>query len=408
MRFTGKILTAIVACLCILTSTVNAEEIQDAEKSVAGSNTAFGIDLYKNLAEDSGNIFFSPYSINLALAMTYAGADGETAKQIKDVFKWKLPDNKLHDAIGKLTDKLPPEDDSEFALNIANSIWGQDGYSFCERYLNILEDDYGAPLRTVAFKSRPEDVRKKINRWVEEKTDDKIKDLMPKGSIDNLTRLVLANAIYFKARWAKTFRENKTTEETFTTAKGEEVETEMMQQTEQFHYMENNCIKLLELPYEGGETSMLIILPHKKNDLPQTEKAFTEKQLDSWMQKLKRHRVSVKLPKFKLKTKFMLQKPEILPAMGMKDAFSPRKANFSHMADEDEQLYISAAIHQAYIDVDEEGTEAAAATGIGVAATAAPLGEPQKFYADRPFIFLIRDRKTNCTLFIGRLANPEN
>ena len=409
MRVTKKLLKTSFACLCILTSVAIAGEPWNAEDSIAGSNNAFGISLYKKLAEKEENIFFSPYSIDVAMAMTYAGAEGETAHQIKDVFNWQLPDDKLHAAVGELTEDLISDKKSKFDLNIANSIWGEQGYDFSQSYLTTLDCDYHAPLQTVDFKTRPENARKEINRWVAEKTEDKIKDLMPKGSIDKLTRLVLTNAIYFKARWAKTFKKKNTTKETFTTYEGKEkVKTEMMRQTDQFRYMENNCIKLLELPYEGGDTSMLILLPHKKKCLSQVEEKITAKQIDKWTKRLEWNRVSLKLPKFKLETKFMLQKPEILPAMGMKDAFNSQKADFSRMTNEDEKLYISAAIHQAYIDVDEEGTEAAAATGIGVSATAAPVKEPEKFHADRPFIFIIRDGKSNCTLFLGRLVNPEN
>ncbi|MFW6044801.1 MAG: serpin family protein [Planctomycetota bacterium] len=407
MSFATKVFTVALTTACVLITTVAAEdESDDPAQSLARSNDAFAIDLYETLTRDEDNVFFSPFSINAALAMTYAGAGGDTADQMRDVFSWQLPDGDLHRTFGKITDQLGSDDDSTFQLHIANSIWGQKDYNFHQDYLDTVEDNYGAPLRRADFKSDPDQMRKKINQWVEKHTEEKIKDLMPKGSISPLTRLVLANAIYFNARWANTFDENSTTEDTFTTIDGTETKTDMMQQTDRFGYMDNDMLKILELPYDGSETSMFVLLPKEKADLDQIEDAISPKNLDAWIQKLKQSRVEVRLPKFKLKKKFMLNDKDMLPEMGMPDAFDPNRANFDEMAEEDEELYIAAAVHQAYVDVDEKGTEAAAATGIGVSATAAPAGEPEIFHADRPFIFLIRDRQTGYTLFMGRLADP--
>ena len=375
----------------------------DAGMDLAAGNTAFAIDLHQRLAQAGENLFVSPFSISSALAMTYAGARGDTARQMEEVLR--LGDSGAHEAFAELLANLRErEGEDTYELVVANALWGQDGYEFRPEFLDLLETKYDSAFRPVDFASDPDAVAEMINEWVEEQTQDKIQDLVPPGTLDPLTRLVLANAIYFKAAWMNAFEEEATATEAFTRHDGDTVDADMMRQTEQFLHAEFDGLQVLELPYEGRDLSMIIALPESHDGLPAVEDQFSPEQLDEWLDALEMRQVNLKLPRFEFTTEVTLN--DYLQAMGMRDAFLPPEADFTGMTPEPGELYISDVLHKAFIDVHEEGTEAAAATAVVMRTTAMPVDEPVEFYADRPFLFLIRDMQTGSILFMGRVADP--
>jgi serpin B len=285
---------------------------------------------------------------------------------------------------------------------VANRLWGQKGFSIRPEFLALTRQQYGAEMLLVDF-AQAEAASREINRWVEQQTNDKIKDLIPPGSLDALTRLVLTNAVYFKGDWVQPFDKRNTREEDFTVSAEKKVKLPLMHQQTKMGYAEEETFQVLELPYAGQELSMVVLLPKKVDGLPELEKAITVDTLAALIPKLHVREVITYLPKFKLETSFGLN--ATLLAMGMKRAFS-READFSGISSAD-TLYISAVLHKAYVDVNEEGTEAAAATGVVMRAMAARRPQPLPvFRADHPFLFLIRDTKAGSILFMGRLTNP--
>jgi len=410
-------LTIAVAVLPAAVSTARAAEAtgrpgpaeavaRQAEEpmSPAESNNAFALDLYAELRAQEGNVFCSPFSIWTALAMTYAGARGETAEQMAHALRFALPPEELHPAIGELIQDLNARQErGNYQLSVANALWGQKGFEFHEQFLRLTRRHYGAGLEEVDFKADVEAARLRINEWVEQKTQGKIQDLIPRGVLTALTRLVLTNAIYFRARWASVFDERATREEDFTLLEGEKVRVPMMRQTGRFGYAEHPGLKVLELPYVRHELSMVILLPTAPDGLPELEQDLDAEHVDRWLGQVRSERVNVAMPRFTMTSRFRLDK--VLQELGMSAAFRPVEADFTGIAHR-EDLHIQAVLHQAFVDVNEEGTEAAAATAVAVAATSAPMGRPKEFRADHPFLFLIRDRRSGCILFIGRLMDP--
>jgi serpin B len=381
------------------------KEPQPDMTELVEANNEFSVNIYHELVEkQEGNLFVSPFSINTALAMTYAGARGETARQMREVLRYSLPDERIHPAFGQLlNDMNRRQKEAAYQLSVANALWGQKGYDFLDDYLRRTRRNYDAGLRQVDFKTSPERVRERINAWVADKTQGKIRNLMPEGSIKKLTRLVLTNAVYFKARWAKTFSESATRDEPFHLLDDETVDAPMMRQTSRFGYAETEGFKMLMLPYKKHDLSMVVLLPRTNDGLPQLEAKLSAERLHAILKRGSLTRVQVVLPKFKLATKVMLG--NVLQEMGMTDAFDPRDADFSGMNGR-RDLFIQTAVHKAYVDVYEAGTEAAAATGISVGVTAVMPEKPKVFRADHPFLFLIRDNRTGAILFIGRVLNP--
>jgi serpin B len=381
----------------------SAPEVPADVQTVVRGNNTFALDLYARLREKEGNVFYSPYSISTALAMTYAGARGETAEQMAKVLHFSLDSGRLHPAFAGLIRGLNghglPRD---YQLHVAQSLWGDARLAVRPDFESLIRTNYGARLRRVDFSGRPDEARRQINRWVEERTNDKIKELLHKGDIDPMTRMVLVNAVYFKAAWQKPFKENATRKDAFYPAVGKEVKAAMMHQTGDFKYAEGEGFQAVELPYEGGELSMVVLLPREKDGLGKLEQSLTAAKLDGWLGKLASKQVKVELPRFKLEARFNLE--EILPAMGMPLAFRPG-ADFSGISTT-EQLRISKVIHQAFVDVNEGGTEAAAATAVVLSRPAPPPEEPVAFRADHPFLFLLRDRRTGSILFLGRVTDP--
>jgi len=379
----------------------------DSEVLVDGNN-AFTFDLYQTLSQDDGNLFFSPYSISEALAMAYAGARGDTEKDMAEVLNFNLPQERLHPAFNA-TDLQFKErsqvlgDKEGFQLNVVNAIWGQQGYDFLDEYLDVLEQHYGAGLRLMDFCNETEQSRITINQWVSDQTGGKIEDLVPPGAIDTLTRLVLTNAVYFNANWFHPFDTRKTAAGLFYLLDGSSVTTPMMQRTESFCYAEGASYQAVELPYEGGETSMVILLP-VAGQFDTFEESLGADLVRGIIGDLEGRRVTLKMPKFEYESSFSLQ--QALSAMGMEVAFTPLQADFSGMNGGYEPLWISEVIHKAFVSVNESGTEAAAASAITMPPSATSPPQPKELTIDRPFIFLIRDIPTGSTIFIGRVLNP--
>ncbi len=375
--------------------------------TLSKGNSEFAFDLYHELAAEDGNLFYSPYSISMALAMTYAGARGETEDQMADTLRFILPQQELHQAFNGLDIELNQrgegaegKDGKEFRMNVVNAIWGQKDYKFLPGFLDVLAENYGAGLRLLDFVSQPEESRITINDWVSDKTEERIKDLIPQGAIDSLTRLVLTNAIYFNAAWLHPFEASATSDASFYLVDGSEVTVTMMRQTRGFDYTEEDGYQAVELSYDGGELSMVIILPDSGR-FEEFETTVDNELVNEIIAGMKGEQIALTMPKFEFDSSFGLV--ETLAEMGMPIAFTTG-ADFSGMTG-NKDLFIGDVIHKAFVSVDEAGTEAAAATAVVMEMTAMPQ-PPMEVSIDRPFIFLIRDIETGTALFIGRVMDP--
>jgi len=378
--------------------------------TVVRGNTAFALDLYARLSkEGNGNLFFSPYSISTALAMTYAGAAGETGEQMSQVLHF--PENqaqaKLHPAFSHLQDQVNEvNQEGKIELRTANALWVQRGYPFKANFKGLVGNYYKAPLNQADFATEAEETRQDINLWVETITHDKIIELLGAGSLDSLSRLVLVNAIYFKGNWASQFESDDTHDAPFWVNQKQPVTVPMMNQEHSFKYMANYDIQILELPYahtasDANSISMIIILPKQRGGLPELERSLSAWQLKDWLSRLRLRNIKVFLPKFKTSTSFELS--GTLKKMGMLAAFN-ENADFSCI-DGTRNLSITSVVHQAFVDVNEEGSEAAAATGV-VFGVRSMAFAPPTFRADHPFIFLIRHNLSGSILFMGRIVDP--
>ena len=371
---------------------------QEGISSVVSANNQFALDFYSELKDEEENIFFSPYSISVALAMTYEGARGQTAEEMQSVMYFQEDEILRRPAFAWIHNQLNKKD-KDYTLNTANALWAQEDYKFLNEYFEIIERYYGGNATNLDFKDELEKSRVTINDWVEEQTNDKIQDLIPKGNINELTRLVLTNAIYFKGNWVKQFDEEKTSKQDFRVNSDKIVKVPMMSMTgESFNYTHTNELQILEMPYEGEDLSMLILLPWE-DSLDSIEASLTLENLTEWRSNLMKREIDIHIPKFRFETKYFMS--NMLSEMGMPTAFSPGEADFSGM-DGTQDLFIQFVIHQGFVEVNEKGTEAAAATAVGVGLTSAP----PSFRADHPFIFLIQDRETGNILFLGRVVDP--
>jgi serpin B len=385
---------------------ISPEVIASDLTELVSGNSAFAFDLYQALSAEDGNLFYSPYSISLALAMTYAGARTETEQQMADTLHYILSQDRLHSTFNALDQELASrgqgakgKDEKGFRLNIANAIWGQQDYLFLTTFLDVLAENYGAGLRLLDFFNAPEESRITINEWVSEQTEGKIKDLIPQGAINAFTKLVLTNAIYFNAAWLNQFKKEMTKDDVFHLLDGSSVTVPTMKQTSTFGYIKGNEYQAVELPYDGNQLSMVILLPDK-GQLDSFERKLDTAFVDTIINGLTYNSVYLTMPQFEFKSEFSLTKT--LDAMGMPIAFSGG-ADFSGM-NGTRDLSISDIVHQAFVSVDENGTEAAAATAV-VMTTGMPA-EPVQITVDHPFIFLIRDIQTGSILFVGRVVNP--
>jgi len=377
---------------------------------LADGNTQFAFDIYRQLQSQPGNLFYSPYSISSALAMTYAGAEGRTAEEMANALRFMLGQENLHlafNALGQKLDSLAEleisKDQGEpFQLNIANAIWGQQDFHFEDDFLDLLAENYGAGLRLLDYISQPEESRLAINQWVSDETKEKIQDLIPQGSIDSDTRLVLSNAIYFKATWTESFAKHLTEEGKFYGLNGEEIKAQMMKtgQDASFRYLKEDGYQVVELPYIGNQVSMLVVVPDQ-GKFEEFENQFSFEELNRILDGISYSPVVLTFPKFEYETEISLA--STLSAMGMPTAFSDA-ADFSGMTGA-KDLFISDVFHKAFVSVDEEGTEAAAATAVEMSLTSMPES-PIELTVDRPFLFLIREHETGSVLFMGRVVNP--
>jgi serpin B len=387
---------------------VTSPDVSPGEQALlVEGNSIFAFELYQALKDKGGNLFYSPYSISLALAMTYAGARGETAQQMADTLQFLLEPVSLHPAFNWLDMELASrgegaqgKDGEGFRLNIVNDIWGQKDYEFVPAFLNVLAENYGAGLRILDFRTEAEKCRVAINDWVSDQTEGRIKDLIPQGAIDALTRLVLTNAIYFNAAWEYPFDKKMTADGQFYLVDGGQISVPMMKEAKSFGYTEGEGYQAVELPYDGRELSMVILLPASGN-FEAFEAGLQAQQVDAIINDLKNTQVALIMPRFEFESEFSLK--DTLAGMGMPIAFSG-SADFSGMTGYPE-LFISDVVHKAFVAVDEAGTEAAAATVV-IMPTAAPPEPTVEVTIDRPFIFLIRDIETGAILFVGRVLNP--
>jgi serpin B len=402
MRTLMAVCAAIVGMSVLLVSMPAEANDASPTEALVNSNTAFALHLYGQLRGQEGNLFLSPYSISTALAMTYAGARENTEKQMAQVLHFTLPQDQLHPAFASMEAALKAiQEKGDIELRVANALWPQKDYVFLEEFLALIGKYYGSAITPLDYKTAHEAARRTINEWVEKKTNDKIKDLIPEGVLDAFTRLVLTNAIYFKGNWATQFDKKLTEDAPFHLLSGDSVETPLMHQKQTCGYAEFEGLQVLELPYVGDALSMVLLLPREVDGLAELEHRLTTDNLEKWTGQLGKQQVSIFLPKFTMTSQFQLEKT--LGSMGMPDAFGSR-ADFSGM-DGTRNLFISAVIHKAFVAVDEEGTEAAAATGVVISLTAAPRPTPV-FRADHPFVFIIRDNASGSILFLGRVVDP--
>ena len=367
-------------------------------------NNAFAFDLYQAIRAEEGNLFYSPYSISIALAMTYAGARSDTEQQMADVLHYALPQERLHPAFNALDLELTNNNqqfEEDFTLRIANSMWGQEGYPFLPGFLELIAKNYGSGMRSVDFvdPNNREQARLAINNWVLERTEGKIKDLITKNLLNDFTRLVLANAVYFKADWEKPFL-NETIDDNFYLLDGASITVPMMSRRTDTNYIEGEGYQAIELPYKGERMRMIILLPDE-GQFAAIENALDTEFANSILQGLKSDDIKLYLPIFEYETQLSLA--DVLSEMGMPDAFSSSRADFTGMTEKPE-LSIAHVVHKAFVAVDEIGTEAAAATGVIAEIESGPR---VVIKVNRPFIFFIYDKESSTILFIGRVVNPD-
>jgi serpin B len=378
----------------------------DLQTLVDGNNT-FALELYQSLRAENGNLILSPFSISLALAMTYSGARGETEAQMAEVlnFSGQEQTHTAFNALDLALEENPLTLDKEqepMQLNIANSVWAEQTFSFLPDFLDTLSVNYGAGMHLLDFINSPEPSRKEINNWVSDKTEEKINDLLPEGSINSETKMVLVNAIYFKADWLDAFDANDTYDRDFNLLDGSTVSVPMMSQRMFIPYALQDGYAIAELPYAGESAAMTLIVPDEGR-FEEIESQLSYGMVQEALANITTTDVAVAMPKFKYESAFLLS--DALSALGMPLAFDEGQADFSGMTNE-QDLFIADVIHKAFVAVDEEGTEAAAATAVIMEGATAMMTE-NTLYIDRPFIYLIRDIETGQILFIGRVLNPK-
>jgi serine protease inhibitor len=372
--------------------------------TTAHANNQFAFDLYKDLRNKRGNLFFSPLAISTALAMVHAGARGLTAEEIASTLH--LGDDDTLAAYAELLDDLTSKSDSTTdQLGIANRLWGRSGAQVLDSFRAVARDRYGADIETLDFTDAA-GARARINAWVKETTSGKIDEIIASGTIGPLTRLVLTNTINFEGAWTKAFDPDATVETAFKRNTSTEVPVHTMRRTSEFAWARVEGLSLIELPYEGERLSMVVLLPDSTDGLPELEARLSLVQLDKWLSSLRPTLVQVLLPRFRMQAGYDLIPS--LNSLGMRSAFVARVADFSGIDDGPEPLWIDYIAHKAYVDVNERGTEAAAATELVLRTLgyAAEEKRPQVFWVDHPFVFLVRDRLTGAIVFLGRVVDP--
>lgn len=390
-------IAAVVAAACLSSPTASG----DPQPQVRGNST-FCFELYQQLRDRDGNLFFSPYSISTALAMTYGGARGETETEMAAVLHLSGEQAAVHGGFSHLQTQLNAvQEKGNVQLSIANALWAQQGYAFLDSFLELTKSHYGAGVRFVDFAGNTEAARVEINTWVEEQTREKIKDLIKQGMLEPATALVLCNAIYFKGNWFSQFEKERTRDADFFVAPEKTVQVSMMNQSTDVKFRRFDGFSAIELPYTGNALSMVVFLPEQQDGLAVFEDQLKQETVMAWLADLANtspSEVSISLPKFKTTCEFELS--SALAEMGMPRAFSD--ADFSGMTGR-KDLFISKVVHKAFVDVNEEGTEAAAATAVIMDKASI---RPLTFRGDHPFVFLIRDNATGSMLFAGRIVDP--
>jgi len=393
-----------------------AEATELVPNEIIAANNAFAFDLYTRLAKQPGNFFLSPYSVETALTLALAGARGQTGDQMSKVLHLAAAGSAVHVGLGALIRRLQADEEPArdfvhdasmmgvpYQLVVANSIWSQQGFSFQDDFLRIGRVQYGAELNQLDFARAPESARQRINDWVVQQTQHKIENIIPPGGLDKSTRLVLADAIYFKARWRVEFDKSQTRDAPFHSNPNKAVSVPTMTLKDRFGYKETESLQILEMPYFSGKMSQIILLPKEMDGLSKLEQSLNATRINQLLAQAQEREVIVFLPKFKFASQFNLV--PTLRSMGMTDAFTPQ-ADFSGMSSS--PLFIDQVLHKAYVDVNEEGTEAAAATVIDMAlAVEPPPPQPVVFKADHPFLFLIRHNQTGAIIFMGRVTSPD-
>jgi serpin B len=380
---------------------------QDDVSALVQGNNAFALGMYQSLRGADGNLVYSPFSISLALAMTYAGARADTASQMAETLHYSLPQERLHPAFNQLDlaltgqNQTRVEDQQPMHLNIINAVWAEQTYPFLQEFLDLIALNYGVGIHLADFINSYEAVRKEINSWVSDQTKNKIRDLVPQGALTQNTRMVLVNAIYFKADWLDQFDKDSTSDAPFYLLDGSQVQVKTMSQDMFVPYTRGDDYQAIELPYAGETAAMDILLPDEGR-FSQFEASLDYAKLGEMFNGFQNSSVMLSLPKFSFTTDFDLSAQ--LTGLGMTDAFDPERADFTGMTSQRE-LFISNVLHKAFVAVDEDGTEAAAATAVIVGVTSAPLSEIT-LKVDRPFIFFIRDLQSGQILFMGRVVNP--
>jgi len=384
-------------------------------ESFADDNNDFALAMYERLRQRPGNVFFSPFSIRIALGMTHAGARGETAAQIREALRVSSSDDTLNVAFEEIIQRLKSAGDGKYEMAVANSLWGQDGEPLQPGFLDLIARHYDGRMKLVDFRGGAEAARVEINRWVEEKTMQRIRDLIPSRSLNVDTRLVLVNAVYFNGMWVLKFQRTATRDEPFYLEDGGNVRVPLMhQQPDEVRYFKAAGYQAVDLIYQGHDLSMLVLLPDRKNGLRDLEKKLSVRMLNDCVTQMQIREVKLFLPRFKI-TWGTVDMREHLTALGMPLAFTRFLADFSgingYEPPSEESLFLAAVFHKAFVEVHEEGTEAAAATAAVFERLGSALSPPKPppipiFRADHPFLFAIRDRKTGTILFLGRMADP--
>lgn len=382
-----------------------------AAEATAMKGNDFAFDLYRELRARPGNLVLSPASVALALQLAWAGARGATADQMRQVLHLQGTPAEVMQAAGALGTRLQAPD-QPLKFRIANRLFGESSYHFEQAYLDAARAAYGAPLEAVDFRHHGEAARVRINSWVEQQTERRIRDLIPRGALNADTRLALVNAIYFLGDWETPFAREATRNETFHPDTGDSRDVPTMHRHGAMRFAQRDGYKALELPYRGGQMSMLLLLPDQADGLAALEQSLTAAQYEATVQALQVQQVNLSLPRFEIDPAGALPLGASLRQLGMSLPFDPRQADFSGIAnppDPRDRLFLSEVFHKAFVKVDEKGTEAAAATAaimVGAAAVMRPV-QVMQFKADHPFLFFIRDNPSGTILFSGRVADPQ-
>ena len=397
---------ALAIVVPLLLSTRTPLRAAPERAAVVAGNSEFAFALYRELSASDGNLFVSPFSVSTALAMTYAGAAGVTASQMAETLRFPFPPGELAEAFGGLQGRINSRREIDgIEMAVANSLWPQRGFELRDGFIELVRASFAGELRELDYASDAAGAAGVINGWVADRTNGRIRNIATPGALTPMTRLVLVNAIYFNGDWSHQFDPENTRPEEFAADGGQPVDVPMMNLTAELPYAAVDGARLVDLPYAGGALSMTVLLPPADGDLSALEERLDARRIDDWMAALEQREVELALPKFTLESSFELG--GTLAAMGMPDAFTPGRADFSGMVADQRPFFIGAILHKAFVEVAEEGTEAAAATAVVMRTTAIrePL-PPVVLRVDRPFLFLIRDRASGSILFLGRVTNP--